>query len=484
MLLAAARGRIGVDHRFLHAVLDRPAEALPALLRFASEAYSAYPINLEADLVSIFRFLRAPEALPFYLAVLREEPTDPYDNLVGAFADLGAAALEPLLDLYRLLAEDESAETAFILASLGVRAERILAILLERLEYDLIDGSVSLSLYADPAALPALRKLLAEIPPADTHLRHALELAIADIETPHEPAVSEPFDIWEEIPETEPPDFDLLEEEDRIEALSNASADYRAAAAHSFFNREYTPEAKTRLFELARRDPSPEVRARSWEALLESAAEPEIREAMQSAAANPDAPLVERAGAAVGLSQLADSPEVRAVIESLYAFPEVRAKALEAMWRSLDRSFASYFPAPLDDADLETQRQAIWGVGYLAIRSEARRLERFFEEEDLRADALFAYALAVPAQISPSRIHSLYRKVETLAGGLSEGEADLIRLALDERLALGGFPPVFHKDDAAPEDEAPAAAPLKAGRNDPCPCGSGKKFKKCCGAAT
>jgi len=22
----------------------------------------------------------------------------------------------------------------------------------------------------------------------------------------------------------------------------------------------------------------------------------------------------------------------------------------------------------------------------------------------------------------------------------------------------------------------------KTGRNDPCPCGSGKKFKKCCGA--
>jgi uncharacterized protein len=24
----------------------------------------------------------------------------------------------------------------------------------------------------------------------------------------------------------------------------------------------------------------------------------------------------------------------------------------------------------------------------------------------------------------------------------------------------------------------------KVGRNDPCPCGNGKKFKKCCGAAT
>lgn len=28
-----------------------------------------------------------------------------------------------------------------------------------------------------------------------------------------------------------------------------------------------------------------------------------------------------------------------------------------------------------------------------------------------------------------------------------------------------------------------ASAPARAGRNDPCPCGSGKKYKKCCGAA-
>jgi len=37
--------------------------------------------------------------------------------------------------------------------------------------------------------------------------------------------------------------------------------------------------------------------------------------------------------------------------------------------------------------------------------------------------------------------------------------------------------------------DEPAAAPApivnaerKIGRNDPCPCGSGRKFKKCCGA--
>lgn len=34
---------------------------------------------------------------------------------------------------------------------------------------------------------------------------------------------------------------------------------------------------------------------------------------------------------------------------------------------------------------------------------------------------------------------------------------------------------------AAPSDAAPETG-AKVGRNDPCPCGSGKKHKKCCGA--
>jgi len=47
----------------------------------------------------------------------------------------------------------------------------------------------------------------------------------------------------------------------------------------------------------------------------------------------------------------------------------------------------------------------------------------------------------------------------------------------------------FSDDDIEAEQQAIAAAgkgePIKAdatpGRNDPCPCGSGKKYKKCCG---
>lgn len=37
-------------------------------------------------------------------------------------------------------------------------------------------------------------------------------------------------------------------------------------------------------------------------------------------------------------------------------------------------------------------------------------------------------------------------------------------------------------DGAEPEERLePYVAPVTAGRNDPCPCGSGKKYKKCCG---
>jgi preprotein translocase subunit SecA len=41
--------------------------------------------------------------------------------------------------------------------------------------------------------------------------------------------------------------------------------------------------------------------------------------------------------------------------------------------------------------------------------------------------------------------------------------------------------------DAPPIPDAPveqAKAERTAGRNDPCPCGSGKKYKKCCGKAS
>ena len=45
-------------------------------------------------------------------------------------------------------------------------------------------------------------------------------------------------------------------------------------------------------------------------------------------------------------------------------------------------------------------------------------------------------------------------------------------------IETGGFG--LGRQQASAGSETPAAASEKVGRNDPCPCGSGKKYKKCC----
>jgi Predicted metal-binding protein related to the C-terminal domain of SecA len=40
---------------------------------------------------------------------------------------------------------------------------------------------------------------------------------------------------------------------------------------------------------------------------------------------------------------------------------------------------------------------------------------------------------------------------------------------------------VLNSGEAAAEAPRPIIRGPKIGRNDPCPCGSGKKYKKCCG---
>ncbi|MBR6530302.1 MAG: SEC-C domain-containing protein, partial [Clostridia bacterium] len=40
-----------------------------------------------------------------------------------------------------------------------------------------------------------------------------------------------------------------------------------------------------------------------------------------------------------------------------------------------------------------------------------------------------------------------------------------------------------HGSDGSVKKKPVRTSSAKVGRNDPCPCGSGKKYKKCCGAA-
>ena len=404
ILAEAARAHLGLDHRFLHAILDRPAESLPAVLAFSARERSADPVDLTPEIVALLRYWKAPEGLPFFLHCLREDPRDVPDEIVYALVEKAQQALERLLQLYGELDEGESGEVAFILANLGLRDDRILTLLLDRIEFDFSDTLLLLDMYGDPTAVPAIRQAAKVLTDSDPELRQEVAKTIAALNEPQAAETRlepEPFDIWEMYPRKEDPPVDMLDEHERLEWLAHPLPSVRAAVANSFVNESLIPEAAAKLLHLAQTDDAAEVRARAWESLINETEDPAIVEAMLQALQNPALSVAERGGLVVGLASETDRNEVRTAIVDLYKAPGGKAKALEAMWRSLDPSFREYFAGNLDDPDLEIRRAALWGVGYYGLKAELEKVRRLFDDEELRSDALFSYACLLYTSPSP-----------------------------------------------------------------------------------
>jgi hypothetical protein len=450
ILEEAAAGRLGVDHRFLRALIERPEETVRAISDRRGHDHEGDAVDLELEIVALVRALHAPEGIPSIIDAIRVAPDDIPDEVVEAIHSFGEIAVDPLLHLYLELKdkEEESEEIAFLLASLGVRDPRILGLLLERLEHDPDHGSFLLGIYGDPVARPELEKVISSLSEEQTALRGEIERVLESFSgQPETSSPDEPYDIYAEYPETADPPVELLSERERLEMLDHPNPTVRAEVARSFMNTDLDPVAVKTLLARAQSDSDLAVRVASWTALTHETEQADVLEAMLSGLRNPAISPEERAGIAVGLSLEADRNEVRKAMEDLYARPETRARALEAMWRSLHPSFRDYFEQHLYDTDIEIRRSAIWGVGYFSVRSAVGRLRELFEDEELRADALFAYALAVPADISRSRMKSLLARIEKDADALSESEVELVKIALDERLAIIGKHPYFNAPD-------------------------------------
>jgi hypothetical protein len=486
LLRQAALGRVGVDRVFIRQILD--ANDPSGILAFARASSEDHRVNLDPLLIDLFRHYQTPEALHFFIDVARREAEDVSDDLILAFLPFREKAIDPLLALYHELGEEQGADIAFLLAGLHIRDSRIFELLLERLEYDAADGAFLLGLYGDSSARPALEALLAEIPneEEDQELRREIAYAMDQLNETFEPYQPWPFDILREYPERELPAFDLLPEVERVEMLSSEDPLVRAGAARSFFNVELNATSRAELLRLATSDSEPRVRGKAWESLADATEDRAVRDAMIAVLNDESRPAEERGGAAVGLYAVADQDDARRGIEALYqAGGAGRAKALEAMWRSLWQPYAKFFPAHLTDSDPKIVREALRGAGYFELTRHIDQIAKYFDAAEpfdhLREDALFAYALAMPGETTRGRIRGMLRKLDSITP-LTPYEADLVQFALDERLRLHGLEPVFtaEEEDAEPEPEPPPAE--KPGRNDPCPCGSGKKYKKCCGA--
>jgi hypothetical protein len=499
LLREAAQGRLGVDKLLIQAILDGRAEVAQEVLEFARSSHERDRIDLDPLLVDLFHHWNVSsntasgESLDFLIDVVRRTHDDVNDELVQTLLPFGERAVEPLLKLYEELGEEQGSDIAFLLAGLGVRDPRVLELLLDRLQFDAGDGALCLELYHDPAAKPALETMLAEIPAEEVELRRDLQHALDELDQPaplYEPI---PFDIFAEYPARELPAFEVLNESERMQLIESPDAETRAAAAHSFFNQELDPKTRAILFRLAQSDTDATVRGRAWESLADATEDPAIRDAMLAILTDASREIGERGGAAVGLYAVADRDDVNQALQALYEEDggAARAKALESMWRSLWKPYARFFPQHLEDPNKAVLRQALRGAGYFQLTRHADKIASYFDREDeledLREDALFAYALAMPGETTRGRIRGMLRKIDTIAH-LSSSEAELVMFALDERLRLAGLDPVFATADESEEEERPqaSAAPhspsSKPGRNDPCPCGSGKKYKKCHGA--
>jgi preprotein translocase subunit SecA len=67
---------------------------------------------------------------------------------------------------------------------------------------------------------------------------------------------------------------------------------------------------------------------------------------------------------------------------------------------------------------------------------------------------------------------------------LSSARAASLRYVRDVEAEIGTWAAFRDEEPASPAfvPVLPVRTTPKVGRNDPCPCGSGKKYKKCCGA--
>ncbi len=146
-------------------------------------------------------------------------------------------------------------------------------------------------------------------------------------------------------------------------------------------------------------------------------------------------------------------------------------------WNTINRTLAMdepYLPVLLEDGD-GVSRGNTWANGFLrGMRLREPAWSAMVNDEERGGPFIPIFALASEHHPDPAmRPYAepmTPERRETLQIGMIAGVLQLYRSFAEDRRRLAGG--------------GPKVVPFrpKVGRNDPCPCGSGKKFKKCCGA--
>ena len=148
-------------------------------------------------------------------------------------------------------------------------------------------------------------------------------------------------------------------------------------------------------------------------------------------------------------------------------------------WNDINRTFRSGdFYMPIMDVDEAEEHQGNdWAAGFLRGTQMRYYVWDPIIQDDERGGVFVAlYALAHEHADDPS----LRPFIKPLT---SERRKDLLAMMI---AGVKRLYDEFSEDQSfgsLPVSRTPTFRP-KVGRNEPCPCGSGKKYKKCCGQAT
>ena len=144
----------------------------------------------------------------------------------------------------------------------------------------------------------------------------------------------------------------------------------------------------------------------------------------------------------------------------------------DALADTLNKRSRSYEPVLEVDPDTGDIVWQTWALGfYAAFSLQPDAWLRIIEDPDSAASAALALVMALfaLAEDAPDDAELTQDQVDRLTVEAPTLIPELVATLAAWRKA--------HAPTAAPAlDSAP-----KAGRNDPCPCGSGRKYKKCCG---
>lgn len=162
----------------------------------------------------------------------------------------------------------------------------------------------------------------------------------------------------------------------------------------------------------------------------------------------------------------------------------VSALALLAAWAEIPREPIIDYFLWLAEEGLEREPNQVWN----SLVAESADIEALIVFPALRraySDGLADPQFMTPEELTevesapPGRLLEAFRErqppIDDVAVATSWWSA------FEKRSAHNALEQDWHDERPLGESKQPYRAPVKVGRNEPCPCGSGRKFKKCCG---